>query len=63
VVGQKTAGATILVEDLMINDEYDLVLPVADFYNCEGKSLYKIGVDPDRIVLGEDALKYILKTL
>lgn len=63
VVGQKTAGATILVEDLMINDEYDLVLPVADFYHCEGKSLNKIGVDPDRIVSGEDALKYILKTL
>ncbi|MDP2337359.1 MAG: S41 family peptidase [Bacteroidota bacterium] len=63
VVGQKTAGASAMVENLMINGEYGLVLPVADFYNCEGKSLNKIGVEPDRIISGEDALSNILKSL
>jgi len=63
LVGQKTAGSTILLENLLINDEYDLVLPVSDFYNSEGKNLNKDGIVPDKEVSGEDALTYILKSL
>ncbi len=63
LVGQKTSGASILIENLKINDEYDLVLPVADFYNSEGKNLNKDGIEPDKLVSGEDALTYILKSL
>jgi hypothetical protein len=63
LVGQKTSGLTVLFENLRINEEYDLVLPVADFYTNEGKSLNKAGIEPDIPVSGEDALGYILKKL
>lgn len=62
IVGQKTAGATWLTESLKINNEYDLILPVADYYTSEGKSLNKVGVEPDINVSGEDALRYVLRT-
>ncbi len=63
LVGQKTAGAPVLIENLKINDEYDLVLPVTEFYNTEAKNLNKDGIEPDKVVSGEDALTYILKSL
>ncbi|MBV5313096.1 MAG: hypothetical protein JZU47_07350 [Prolixibacteraceae bacterium] len=62
IVGQKTAGATWLTESLKINNEYDLILPVADYYTNEGKSLNKVGIEPDINVSGEDALTHILRT-
>jgi hypothetical protein len=62
IVGQKTAGATWLTESLKINMEYDLILPVADYYTSEGKSLNKVGIEPDINVSGEDALTHILRT-
>jgi len=63
LVGQKTSGASVLIKNLRINDEYDLVLPVAEFYTVEGKNLNKIGIEPDIPVSGEDVLNYILKRL
>jgi len=63
IVGQKTAGAAMLAEHIMINDKYEIYLPVADFYTPDGKSLNKIGIEPDVKVSGDDAMKYILKTL
>jgi hypothetical protein len=63
VAGQKTAGSTILTERLPINNEYELTLPIAEYYNCEGKSLNKSGIEPDITVSGEDVLRYLLKTL
>jgi C-terminal processing protease CtpA/Prc len=63
LVGQKTTGSTLLLENLTVNEEYDLFLPVADFYNSEGKNVSKTGIEPDKIVAGEDALTFILKNL
>jgi hypothetical protein len=63
VAGQKTAGSTILTERLLINNEYELILPVAEYYNCEGQCLNKSGIEPDLTVSGEDALGYVLKIL
>ncbi|MCX6225239.1 MAG: S41 family peptidase [Bacteroidia bacterium] len=60
IIGQKTSGATILDEHILINDEFDLILPVSDYYTFGGKSLNKIGIEPDITVSGEDALKYAL---
>jgi hypothetical protein len=63
LVGQKTAGVSLFFENLVINDEYDLVLPVADFYKSESNNLNQDGIGPDKIVSGEDALIFILKSL
>ncbi len=63
LVGQKTAGATLLTEYFAINTEYDLVLPDCDFFTPEGKSLNKIGVEPDIQRSGDEVMKYILSLI
>ncbi len=63
IVGQKTAGSTFLVEQLVINKQFKLELPVAEFYTAEGKAMDKNGIEPDVSVAVEDALKYIMKNI
>lgn len=63
IVGQKTAGLLTLPERLSINGEYELTLPVADFYSGDGENLNNIGIEPDISVKGEDALQYLLRIL
>jgi hypothetical protein len=63
VAGQKTAGTTFLVEQLHINKQFKLTLPVAEFYTSEGKTTGKEGIEPDVKVTGEDALQYIQKNI
>lgn len=62
IVGQKTSGSTSLTESLMISDEFSLLLPVADFYDPNGKNFTKTGIDPDIPMLPDNAINYILKT-
>jgi len=61
IIGQKTAGAVMLAERITINSEYDIYLPVSEYYTAEGRSLNKIGIEPDIKVPGQDALNYVLK--
>jgi len=63
IVGQKTAGTSMLPERIPIANGYELYLPVADFYTEEGISLNKIGIEPDIKVQGDEAMKYVLKIL
>jgi len=52
-----------LVEQLPINKQFKLNLPVAEFYTTDGKTIGKEGIEPDIAVTGEDPLKYIQKNL
>ena len=61
IIGQKTAGAMMLAERITINNEYDIYLPVSEYYTAEGRSLNKIGIEPDIKVPSQDALNYVLK--
>ena len=63
IVGQKTVGSPFLVEQLPINKQFKLNLPVAEFYTADGKTTIKDGIEPDIKVAGEDALKYTQKNL
>jgi len=63
IVGQKSAGVTILTENLQINSEYDLVLPDCDFYSGDGKSLNKDGLEPDVVKSGDEVMKYVLSII
>jgi len=63
IVGQKTAGNWYLVENIRINTEFELVLPVAEFLTPEGKNMNKTVIEPDMNTSGEDALQFLLKTL
>jgi hypothetical protein len=62
-VGQKTAGSPFLVEQIPVNKQFKLILPVAGFYTSEGKTAGKEGIEPDVKVTDEDALKYIQKNI
>ncbi|MEI6680259.1 MAG: S41 family peptidase [Mariniphaga sp.] len=61
IVGQKTAGMTVLTESLRINNEFDLLLPNSDFYTIEGKNLNKVGVEPDISLPADEVMTYIMK--
>jgi hypothetical protein len=61
IIGQKTAGFSFLSENLMINNEFELILPDADFFTSEGKTLNKIGVEPDIPKSADEAMSFVLK--
>lgn len=61
IVGQKTAGMTVLTESLRINNEFDLMLPSSDFYTIDGKNLNKVGVEPDIPLPADEVMTYIMK--
>jgi hypothetical protein len=63
VVGQKTNGSAFLVERLPITAEFELILPVAEFYTAGGKPFEKNGIEPDKPVSNEDVLQYVLKNM
>lgn len=63
IIGQKTAGFSFLSENLVINNEFELILPDADFFTSEGKTLNKIGVEPDITKSGDEAISFVLKLM
>ena len=63
IVGQKTAGNSILTGNLIINGEYDLTLPDCEFFTDDGKSLNNKGVEPDISKSGDEALNYVLSII
>lgn len=63
IVGQKTNGSDFMVERISVNTDFELILPVAEFYPSDGKPLEKNGIEPDKTVTGEDALIYIQKNM
>ena len=61
VVGQATAGAMLSASYFTIEGKYKLVLPVADFYDYDGRRLEKSGVEPNIAApAGEDALTKVM---
>jgi len=63
IVGQKTNGSAFLVERLPVTGEFELILPVAEFFTTSGKPVEKNGIEPDKPVSKEDILQYVLKNL
>ncbi len=63
IVGQKTAGLTVLAESIKLNSEYDLIVPDCDFYTIEGRSLNSIGIEPDIQKSGDEVMKHILSVI
>ena len=62
IVGQKTNGSALLSERLLVNKEFELILPVAEFYLSDGKKMEKNGIEPDIDHTEADPIQYILKT-
>lgn len=63
IIGQKTAGTSMFAEHIRIINDYDINLPVSDYYTSDGKNLNKTSIEPDIKVPGEDAMKYVMKIL
>lgn len=62
IVGQKSAGSPVLNYIFEISDQYRITIPIALFYDKEGKLYQGTGLEPD-IVTDEDALTVLLKRL
>lgn len=60
LVGQKSAGLPMVVENITIENQYRISIPTAQFFDKTGKSWLGIGVEPDLPVTG-DALGAVLK--
>ncbi len=63
IVGQKTKGTALLAERLPVTSEFELIIPVAEFYATNGKPVEMKGIEPDKTVSNEDILQYVLKNL
>jgi hypothetical protein len=62
LVGQKTAGSPVLNHFFEIDDQYRISIPIAQFYDKDGKIYQGTGVEPD-VATDEDALTVLLKRL
>ncbi|MEI7828327.1 MAG: S41 family peptidase [Prolixibacteraceae bacterium] len=62
IVGQKSAGSPVLNYIFEIGDQYRITIPIALFYDKDGKTYHGTGVEPD-VVTDEDALTVLLKRL
>lgn len=62
LVGQKTAGNPILNHVFEIDDQYRITIPIAQFYDKQGKLYQGTGIEPD-VVTDEDALTVLQKRL
>ena len=63
IIGQKTKGSALLTERLPVTGEFELILPVAEFFPSGGKQFEKNGIEPDKPVSNGDILQYVLKNL
>jgi hypothetical protein len=62
IVGQKSAGSPVLNYIFEISYQYRITIPIALFYDKEGKLYQGTGLEPD-VVTDEDALTVLLKRL
>jgi Peptidase family S41 len=61
LAGQKSAGSPTLVNNLDLDKQYRISVPVARFYDKNGKSYQGTGIDPDILSDEPDLLKVIMK--
>jgi hypothetical protein len=61
LVGQKTAGSPLLINMIDLDKQYRISVPVACFYDKDGKSYQGNGLEPDIPTDDSDAIKVILK--
>ena len=60
LVGQKSAGSPVLTNLFEIDKLYRISIPIAQFYDKNGKCYQGIGIEPD-LVTEQDPVVYILK--
>ncbi|MEI7423411.1 MAG: S41 family peptidase [Prolixibacteraceae bacterium] len=61
LAGQKSAGSPSLINNLDLEKQYRISVPVARFYDKDGKSYQGTGIDPDILSDEPDLLKVIMK--
>ncbi len=63
IVGEKTAGAMLNSEFFDLGNQYQLMIPTADYYTVDGFRIDQNGVKPDIEVNQSEALEYVLNSL
>ncbi len=62
IIGSKTAGAMVSMLYFYV-DNFDITIPILDYYTSDGKRLDKIGVSPDIACDPKDALNIALEKI
>ena len=60
--GQKSAGIPSLINNIDLDKQYRISVPVARFYDKDGKSYQGTGIEPDIISDEPDIIKNLLKS-
>ena len=62
LAGQKSAGSPALINNLDLDKQYRISVPVARFYDKDGKSYQGTGIEPDIFSDEADIIKNLLKS-
>lgn len=63
IIGEKTAGKMLSSKGFIVNDKYDLYLPIGNYYTTNNFWIEQNGVTPNVEVKLEDALKKALELI
>ncbi len=63
LVGEKSNGSMLSGHTYPINNEYEVFLPIADYYTAQGIKIDRVGVTPDVQIHPNKALDYVLESL
>lgn len=62
LAGQKSAGSPALFNNIDLDKQYRISVPVAKFYDKDGKNYQGTGIEPDIFSDGPDIIKDLLKS-
>lgn len=63
IVGQKTAGQRYVTESISLTPEWNLMIPVAGFYQSGNLKDEELELSPDIKVDNQDAMTYLMKSI
>ena len=63
IVGQKTAGQRYVTESISLTPEWNLMIPVAGFYQSGNFKDEELELSPDIKVDNQDAMTYLMKSI
>jgi len=61
IIGEKTAGKMLSAKSFSIDENYELYLPIANYYTAQNFWIEQNGVEPNIAVKSENALDRVLE--
>jgi C-terminal processing protease CtpA/Prc len=63
IVGENTAGKMLSAEPFPLSDEFQVYVPIGDYYAADGKRLDQKGAEPDHKVPSAKAYDFVIEKL